>query len=225
MSHPPRLGPDGQPTEDVSENPMYVERLKREESERQRLEFERIEPWSRSKIERELKRLSEHGPSVATNGRKVRSAINLHGVDLSGQDLSGLDLSRANLHGAKLSGANMTGCRLVGTNLHGADLSGTALDSVNAVEANFHGACLCKADVSKTHFMKANLSEVCHESVVGLDLDEKPMTPAEVGQAKYRQSEGFHANILIDEGLVRYYGETLKGANVTGMSSAHKKRP
>lgn len=222
---PPRLLSDGSIAQDVAVNPKYLARLDLETSEQARLKAEQEEPWGRAKIERELARLASQKSVIAMGGREIKHPIDLHGVDLSGQDLSGVDLSYANLHGAKLVGTKLTGARLVNANLHGADLTGAALDGVNAVEANFHGACFCKADVSKTHLMKANLSEVCHEDSSGLDIVENPMTPAEVGQARYRQSEGFRVDISTDGGKVRYFGDTLKGANVSGMSSVHKKRP
>lgn len=221
----PRFLPDGSIANDVDENPKYLSRVDREAADRARLVAEQAEPWGRAKIERELSRLSAQESLTVINGEPIKDTINLHGVDLSGQDLSGIDLSRANLHGANLSGSKLSGARLVGTNLHGANLSGAVLDGVNAVEANFHGACLCRADVSKTHFMKANLSETCHEATAGLDINEKTMTPAETALAKYRQSEGFRVSISIDEGLVRYYGDTLKESNVTGMASLCKRKP
>lgn len=220
-----RIGPDGLPAEDVLVNPKYLERIGRETKERQKLESEAAEPWSRAKLERELARLSTQKPSYVIDGVEIKSGLDLHGADLSGLDLSGLDLSRSNMHGAKLAGSNLANCRLVGTNLHGADLSGTDMSGVNAVEANLHGACLCDANVSKTHFMKANLAEACHEDVSGLDIVEKPMTPAETAQARHRQSEGFRVNVSTDDGTVRYFGDTLSGANVAGMSRVHKKRP
>lgn len=220
----PRLLSDGSIANDVTVNPKYLARVEMESSEQKSFIEEQVKPWGREKIERELARLSKKESFVVIDGKLIKHTINLHGVDLSGQDLTGLDLSHANLHGANLSGARLTGARLVGANLHGANLSGAILDGVNAVEANFHGACLCRADVSKTHFMKANLSEACHETTTGLDLEEKPMTPAEVGQARYRQSEGSRASVSVDEGLVRYYGDTLKDSNVTGMVSLCKRK-
>jgi hypothetical protein len=219
-----RIGPDGLPADDVLVNPKYLERIDREAQERRRIESESNSPWSRGRVEKALAIVAAQGSVGVVNGRPIKGAVDFHGADLSGLDLSGLDLSNANLHGANLSGSKMTGCRLVGANLHEANLTGAALDGVNAVEANFHGACLCKADVTKTHFMKANLYESCHEATVGLDLQEKPMTPAEVAQARYRQSEGFRANVSVDEGLVRYYGDTLKDSNVTGMASVCKRK-
>jgi len=221
--HPPRLLSDGTVAHDVVVNPKHTERVAREAFERARLEAENTEPWSRSKVERELARATARGSLGVVNGQEVRDSINLHGVDLSGLDLSGLDLSRANLHGAKLKGTNLSGAKLTNANLHEAELSGADLQNVNAVEANFHGACLCRSKAGKSHFMKANLSESCHEAAEGLDIQEKPLTAAEHKQAKYRQSEGFRANIHVDEGVVRYYGPTLEGANVHGMKTKCKR--
>jgi len=224
VSNPPRIGQDGQPAVDWDVNPKHLARLEREAAERTRLEAEQAEPWGRAKIERELARLSEKGSLGVVNGREVKNSLNLHGVDLSGQDLSGLDLSGANLHGAKLAGAKLTGCRLVGSNLHGADLSGAALDGANAVGANLHGACLCGAQVGKTHFMSANLSECCHEGADGLDVEVKPLTAAENTVARRRQADGVRAHIDVDAGVVRYFGDTLNGANVTEMSAKCKRK-
>lgn len=220
----PRLLPDGTIATDVDVNPKFLERVEREKEFREKTESEGKEPWSRAKVERYLTQVSTRGNFATSSGKTVAGGPTFHGVDLSGLDLSGLDLSRANLHGAKLTGTNLSGCRLVSANLHEADLSGADLSNVNAVEANFHGACLCRANVGKTHFMKANLSECCHESATGLDVEEKPLTPAEEKMAAYRQSEGFRPIVLIDSGVVRYFGSTLKDANVAGMSNVHKKR-
>jgi uncharacterized protein YjbI with pentapeptide repeats len=220
----PRFHADGSILEDIKENPLHLARVQREANEKEKLEAEALEPWSRAKVERTLARAASEGVLGVVNGQEVKSDANFHGADLSGLDLSGLDLSRANLHGAKLAGAKLSGCRLVNANLHEADLSGASIDGANAVEANFHGACLCGSNVDKTHFMKANLSECCREATDGIDIEEKPLTAAEDKVARYRQSEGFRAHILTDEAVVRYYGATLEGANVHGMKTTCKRR-
>jgi uncharacterized protein YjbI with pentapeptide repeats len=219
----PRFHADGTVLEDAKENPLHLGRVKLEAEKKAAVEAEALEPWSRSKVERTLALAGADGVLGVVNGQEVRADANFHGADLSGLDLSGLDLSRANLHGTKLIGTKLSGCRLVGANLHEADLSGAEIENVNAVEANFHGACLCGAQVDKTHFMKANLSESCHEGTDGLDIEEKPLTAAEAQVAKYRQSEGFRANVHVDEGVVRYYGSSLEEANVHGMKTACKR--
>src|SRR4029077_5649862 len=219
-----RVGPDGQPAEDLNVNSKAVNRKAHEAVENIRMIAEQAEPWNRIRVERELARLYKTKTLVSISGHEIKSSLDLHGVDLSGQDLTGIDLSGVNLHSAKLTGTKLTGCRLVNSNLHGADLSEAMLDSANAVEANFHGACLCKASVAKTNFMKANFSECCHEGTDGLDVIVKSLTPAEVTFARHRQSEGFRAHVSIDEGVVRYFGSTLEGANVTGMSTVCKRR-
>lgn len=224
MNENVRIGKDGNPAEDSAINQKAVERKVREAGERERLEAEAREPWSRTKVEREITRSASQESLGVINGENITNRINLHGVDLSGLDLSGLDLSKANLHGAKLVGTNLSGCRLVGANLHGADLADAEMEDVNAVEANFNGACLCRAKVNKTHFMKANLSECCHEACDGLDVEEKPLTSAEEKKAQHLQSEGFRTFVDVDQGKVRYFGSTLDGANVTGMSSTCKTR-
>jgi uncharacterized protein YjbI with pentapeptide repeats len=222
---------------DVNVNPKAVERKQREAEERDRLAAEATEPWSRAKVERELARAAASESFGVVNGQEIRNSANLHGVDLAGLDLSGLDLSRANLHGAKLVGTNLNGARLVGANLHDADLGDAQMEDVNAVEANFHGACLCGSKVAKTHFMKANLSECCHEATSGLDIEEKPLTAAEEKKARsfmgmVRRLFGYdedasgqaRASISTEEGKVRYYGETLENANVSGMKAVCKRR-
>lgn len=219
MSEHVRIGKDGNPVTDLSVNLKAIERKAREAEERQRLEAEAREPWSRAKVERELARSASQESLGVINGEEIANSVNMHGADLSGLDLSGLDLSKANLHGANLVGTNLSGCRLVGANLCEADLTDAEMQDVNAVEANFHGACLCGSKVDRTHFMKANLSEVCHEGIDGLDVEEKFLTAAEENKARHLQSEGFRAVILVDEGKVRYYGPTLEGANVHAMRS------
>ena len=232
-----RVGPDGEPVQDIAINPKAIERKAREAEERSRLAAGAAEPWSRAKVERELARAAAAESPGVVNGQEVRNSANMHGADLSGLDLSGLDLSRTNLHSANLAGAKLTGCRLVGANLNDADLSDAEMEDVNAVEANFHGACLCGAKVEKTHFMKANLSGCCYEAVDGLDIEEKPLTPAEGKKARslvgmFRRflgsddgapSSGVRASVLIDEGKVRYCGQTLEGANLTGMKPLCKR--
>lgn len=233
-----RLLKDGSVAEDVLVNPKHLERMALQAAEKERADAEASEPWSREKVERTIARATSEGVLGIVNGQEVKADINLNGADLSGLDLSGLDLSRANLHGARLVGAKLTGCRLVNANLNEADLSGAEMDDVNAVEANFHGACLCGSKVAKTHFMKANLSECCHEDVDGLDIEEKPLTPAEDKKARsfvgmFKRlfgsddeviSGGARASISTEDGKVRYYGETLSGANVHRMKPICKRR-
>jgi uncharacterized protein YjbI with pentapeptide repeats len=223
MSKTPRFGSDGSQCEDVTANPKAIARRAIEQAEKTREEAEARSPWTRNRVIAAISSIAQRNVLSHDGMSKARIQLNLHGVDLSGLDLSGLDLSRANLDSAKLSGANLNGCRLVGANLHVADLTGAILDGVNAVEANLHGACLCKARVANTHFMKANLSEVCHDGTDGLDITEKPLTAAEDTMARRKQSEGFRVHIAVDEGVVRYYGATLEGANVTGLSAKCKR--
>lgn len=216
-----RLGADGLPADDVTENPKAAIRKKLELETRARREAERLEPWSRQKVEREI----IENPSVSVaGGTEVRYRGNLSGADLSGLDLSGVDLSYVNMDGAKLVGTNLSGCRLVGATLHAADLTGAVLEKVNAVGVNFHGACLCASKSSRAHFMGANLSEVCFEGSDGVDIVQKPLTPAEEKLARHRQSEGFKVDVSLSAGKVTYFGPSLERANVSGMRLVCKKR-
>lgn len=224
-----RIGPDGKPAQDVTVNPMAVERRKREASDRERAEREAAEPWSREKLIRALAQVDRDGVQGVVNGKELRDHVNLHGVDLSGLDLSGLDLARANMHGVKAIGTNFSGCRLVEANLNDAILTGAILDGVNAVEATFHGACLCSIKASKAQFMGANMSECCVEAVEGMDITEKPLTAAELNVAKHKQAEGFKVEIRLDEtesgeAKAMYFGENFLKANVHNLVTTCKRR-
>jgi uncharacterized protein YjbI with pentapeptide repeats len=223
----PRVDRDGNLVWDVLENPKAVERKKREAEEKARLEAEANEPWSRAKVERELGRLALKPPVAVMDGREIFDRLNLHGVDLSGLDLSGLDLSGANMHGANLTAANLSNCRLVESNLSEALLTGASIENANAVGANLSKSCLCSAKIGKTHLMAVNLSDCCYQETDGLDLVEKPLTPAEDRAAKYKQSEGFRVDTVTDQkGAVKfvYVGSRMEKANITGMKSTCQRR-
>lgn len=212
---------------DLTNNPLAIARREREAQQRSCLNKEAQEPWTRAKVEAEISRSAGATAVPIVNGAAaevVRYGTNFHGADLSRLDLSGLDLSRANLHGANLSETNLRGCRLVGANLYSAVLENARLEDANAVEANFHRACLCRSKVHRTHFMRANLSKACHEATEGLALEEKPLTPAEGAKANRYQGDRVRAHILVDEGKVLYYGDTLFEANILEMSAACKTR-
>lgn len=227
MSHPKRIGRDGKPEEDVSVNPKAEDRKRREAQERSRVEAESKEPWSRTRIEREIARVREasrRSQSITLpNGVTVGPQVNLHEADLSGLDLSGLVLAGANLHGANLSGADLTGASLAGANLHGANLEAAKLKGCDLSRAVLQQSCLCWSDLSESTLLKSNLSDCCHQNVVGLDLKEAKLTAAELQAAKRRQAEGYRINIHEDRGVALHYGPQLVDANVEGMSSTCKR--
>jgi uncharacterized protein YjbI with pentapeptide repeats len=220
----PRVDRDGNLVWDALENPKAVERKKREAQEKARLEVEANEPWSRAKVERELGKLALKPPTAVVDGKESFDHLNLHGADLSGLDLSGLNLSRVNMHGADLSGADLTGCLLTEANLHGANLDGAILEKTNAQSANFHDACLCRTKISDANLRKSNLSNVCYENSQGFDINEKPLTDKEQLSAKRKQAEGFKVQIVESELKVKYFGGTVEGANVAGMTTSCKRR-
>lgn len=219
-----RLDGFGKAVEDVLVNPKAVERKKREAEERARLEEEQASPWTRERVERELARVSREGVFTVFDGKEVRHRANFQGHDFSGLDLSGLDLSEVNLDSAKLTGANLSGCLMTSTNLHGADLDGANLENINAQSANFHGACLCRTKISDANLRKANCYGACYEDSQGFDVEERPLTQNEEVSAKRKQSEGYKVQIIESELKVRYFGETLEGANVTGIASVCNRR-
>lgn len=220
----PRIGLDGNPAQDVSTNPKAIERKAREAEVRVRLEAEAKEPLSRSKIERELTKLSQKAPMATIDGRDVFESLNLHGADISGLDLSGLNLSNVNMHGVKAVGTNFTGCLMVNANLYGADLDGAVLEKANAQSANLSEACLCRTTITDANLRKANCHGACYESSQGFDVEEKPLTEKERLVANRRQAEGFKVHVVEAESKVKYFGSTLEGANVTAMESVCKRR-
>lgn len=215
-----RVDQDGKPAIDLLENPKAVERKKREEAARDALIEERKQPWSRERIERELVRIAV----INRTGGRVKEAMDLHGVDLSGLDLSGLDLSRSNMHGASLVGTNLSGCRMVNVNLHGAELRDAVLEGTYAVDSNLHGACVCAARFSKSTLLGVNLQDACCEDAQDFPLQEVDLTPAEERLALQADVDSTMKEVLADQGKVRYVGDALRGANITGLSQVCRRR-
>lgn len=190
-----RIGPDGKPAQDWTENPKAAERKAREAAERSRLEAEAAAPFSRDKVARMLDDLRKREP-IHVNGADQPQSLNLHGVMLpDGIDLSGLDLSHANMHGVKVKGGKFVGSNMAHVNAHGAIFQGCLFDDAESMEAiNLCQSCLGGSSFSGVKsegsgggvlgdekwskgLTHANLSEsCCHGTVRGLDIQEHELT-------------------------------------------------
>lgn len=236
MSNAKRIGKDGKPAEDVIVNPLAVERKAREAVERVRATDEAAEPWTRAKIERELRRAKAR-EQIVVDGKEVPPSLNLHGATIpDGTDLSGIDLSNCNMHGLRAKGVKFDHCILTRANMHGAVLDGCSFQDVEADELNLCESCCCGSKFKfrrrepepgkdPVHISRRmNMSDCCMERTEGIDIQEKPLTDAEHKKARHHQSEGFRVAVSVDEGKVRYYGPELTDANLTGMSRVCRKR-
>ena len=231
----PRFGKDGKPAEDVIVNPLAVERKAREAVERVRAADEAAEPWTRAKLERELRRAKAR-EQIVVDGKEVPPSLNLHGATIpDGTDLSGIDLSNCNMHGLRAKGVKFDHCVLTRANLHGAVLDGCSFQDVEADELNLCESCCCgssfkfrrraEPDKDPVHISRRmNLSDCCMEGTSGIEIEEKDLTAAEHRKARHLQAEGFRVAVSVDEGKVRYYGPELTEVNVTGLSRSCKRK-
>lgn len=218
MKNPPRIGQDGLPQEDWEVNPKYLERLKSEEAEKKRLEEEAASPWTRERVIAAVVAARTSAPKdPLPDGIYIGGQANLHGADLSDLDLSGLNLSDANLHGAKLVRANLSGSNLSRANLSGADLSFSNMTGADLWKANASGACFCGADVSKSRLHRINLSGSCVEGSLGLDLETKPLTQADLDLSG-SVIGGKKIMTQVDQGVSTRVGPQLDEANLKDLS-------
>lgn len=224
-----RVDENGVVVTDVAVNPKAVQRRNAEEAERKRLETEAAAPWSRERLDRQLKRLrtapsDPRSAASSPDGMSYGPVVNLHGADLSGLDLSGLNLSFANMHGAKLSKADLTGASLHRANLCKADLSGAILRGCDLSNANLSEVCLCGAKASEISMQGANLSDACMSDASGIGIAEVPLTETELRQAKIGRPDGGRVCVMEGRGTAILISKALDGANVTGIVIGQCKR-